>query len=202
MTPDPTNSGSPVLPRCWSPRFTKSTSAGMLLTDPIAGSVVREAVDFLRHLFGEPSSRGSQMAARAAAPLEPEETIAASCSALAHDLLRTVVEWPISRRGSARQMTIWIKEDEPVRKIQVTIDDKTERLLEALAVPRAGNKSFVVREAVRRMAEQEGFEQYLDWLEQQPDVRVSLEGARADEHQGRTVSHEQVLRRLQKSRRR
>jgi len=64
----------------------------MLLTDPIAGSVVREAVDFLRHLFGEPSSRGSQMAARAAAPLEPEETIAASCSALAQDLLRTVVE--------------------------------------------------------------------------------------------------------------
>jgi predicted transcriptional regulator len=96
----------------------------------------------------------------------------------------------------------WRKEDKPVRKIQLTIDDETVRLLEALAVPRAGNKSSVVREAVRRMAEQEGFEQYLDWLEKQSDVRVSLEGARADERQGRTVSHEQVLRRLQKSRRR
>ncbi len=95
-----------------------------------------------------------------------------------------------------------MKEDERVRKIQVTIDDETVRLLEALAVPRASNKSFVVREAVRRMAEQEGFEQYLDWLEQQPDVRMSLERARADEREGRTVSHEQVLRRLRKSKHR
>ena len=89
-----------------------------------------------------------------------------------------------------------------MRKIQVTIDDETVRLLEALAVPRASNKSFVVREAVRRMAEQEGYEQYLDWLEQQPDVRMSLERARADEREGRTVSHEQVLRRLRKSKHR
>jgi len=88
-----------------------------------------------------------------------------------------------------------------VRKIQVTIDDETVRLLEALAAPRASNKSFVVREAVRRMAEQEGFEQYLDWLEQQPDIRMSLERARADEREGRTVAHEQVLRRLRRSRR-
>jgi len=63
-----------------------------LLTDTIAGGVVREAIDFLSRLFGEPSSRGSQMAARAAVPLESAETIAASCSALAQDLLRTVVE--------------------------------------------------------------------------------------------------------------
>ena len=89
-----------------------------------------------------------------------------------------------------------------MKKFQVTIDDETERLLEALAAPRAGNKSFVVREAVRRMAEQEGFEQYLDWLEQQPDVRVSLDRARADEREGRTVAHHLVLRRLPKPRRR
>lgn len=36
-----------------------------------------------------------------------------------------------------------------VRKIQITIDQETARLLKALAAPRAGNKSFVVREAVR-----------------------------------------------------
>jgi hypothetical protein len=59
-----------------------------LLTDPIG--VVREAVAFLRHLFADPSSRGSQMAARPTAPLEPPETIAASCAALAQDLLRAV----------------------------------------------------------------------------------------------------------------
>jgi predicted transcriptional regulator len=87
-----------------------------------------------------------------------------------------------------------------MRKIQVTIDEETARLLETLAAPRARNKSFVVREAVRRMAEQEGFEQYLDWLEQQPGVRVSLERGLADEREGRMVSHERVLKRLRKPR--
>lgn len=68
-------------------------------------------------------------------------------------------------------------------------------MLESLAVPRAGNKSFVVREAVRRMAEQEGFEQYLDWLEHQRGVRRSLERALADERAGRTVPHSRLARR-------
>lgn len=88
-----------------------------------------------------------------------------------------------------------------MKKVQVTIDDETARLLETLAAPRAGNKSFVVREAVRRLAEQEGFEQYLDWLEQQPQVRVSLERALADERAGRIVRHEQAKRRFRKLRR-
>jgi len=88
-----------------------------------------------------------------------------------------------------------------MKKVQVTVDTETARLLEALAAPRAGNKSFVVREAVRRMAEQEGFERYLDWLEHQPEVRASLERALADEREGRTLAHEQVLRRLRKPRR-
>ncbi len=80
------------------------------------------------------------------------------------------------------------------RKIQVTVDDATVQRLETLAVPRAGNRSFVIREAVRRMAEQEGFEQYLDWLEQQPGVRASLDRALTDEESGRTVSHAQARR--------
>ncbi len=80
------------------------------------------------------------------------------------------------------------------RKIQVTVDDATVQRLETLAAPRAGNRSFVIREAVRRMAEQEGFEQYLDWLEQQPGVRASLDRALTDEESGRTVPHAQVRR--------
>lgn len=87
-----------------------------------------------------------------------------------------------------------------MKKVQVTIDEETARLLDSLAAPRAGNKSFVVREAVRRMAEQEGFEQYLDWLEQQPAVRTSLERALADEKAGRTVAHKQVLKSQRKPR--
>ena len=88
-----------------------------------------------------------------------------------------------------------------MKKVQVTIDEDTARLLERLATPRAGNKSFVVREAVRRMAEQEGFEGYLDWLEQQPDVRRSMERALADERGSRTTSHDQVRKRFRKGRR-
>jgi predicted transcriptional regulator len=86
------------------------------------------------------------------------------------------------------------------RKIQVTIDDDTFRLLETLATPRAGNRSFVIREAVRRMAEQEGFERYLDWLEQQPGVRMSLDRALTDEQEGRTIRHAEVRRRIRASR--
>ncbi|HEV8340571.1 MAG TPA: hypothetical protein VGR25_13090 [bacterium] len=41
-----------------------------------------------------------------------------------------------------------------MRKVQVTIDEQTAKLLETLAAPRAGNESFVVREAVGGMAEQ------------------------------------------------
>src|SRR5688572_20484870 len=88
-----------------------------------------------------------------------------------------------------------------VKKVQVTMDEDTARLLDALAAPRAGNKSFVVREAVRRMAEQEGFEEYLDWLEAQPKIRASMERALADERDGNTVPHEDVLKRLAKIRR-
>ncbi len=75
-----------------------------------------------------------------------------------------------------------------MKKVQFTIDDSTSRLLDSLAKPRAGNKSFVVREAVRRMADQEGFEEYLDWLEQQSHVRASLERGSADARSGRVVS--------------
>jgi len=81
----------------------------------------------------------------------------------------------------------------PVKKLQITMDEETVELLETLAAPRAGNKSYVVREAVRRMAEQEGFETYLDWLESQPKVRASLDRASADEREGRTVAHADVI---------
>jgi len=65
-------------------------SVQALLADSVASDVVREALAFLKRLFGEASGRGSQMAARAAAPLEPADTIAASCAALTLDLLRAV----------------------------------------------------------------------------------------------------------------
>ena len=89
-----------------------------------------------------------------------------------------------------------------MKKAQFSIDGETSRLIESLARQRAGNKSFVVREAVRRMAEQEGFETYLDWLEQQPQVRTSLERGLADLQAGRAIPHKQVVRRAGRSARR
>lgn len=62
-----------------------------LLNEEISAGVTREALTFLRDLFSEPSRPGCQMAARAAAPLEPEDTITASCAALTQDLLQAVV---------------------------------------------------------------------------------------------------------------
>lgn len=89
-----------------------------------------------------------------------------------------------------------------MKRVQITIDEETAQVLERLATPRAGNKSFVVREAVRRMAEQEGFEDYLDWLERRPDIRRSTGQALADERAGRVLSHEQALKRLRRAKRR
>src|SRR3972149_1630131 len=100
---------------------------------------------------------------------------------------------------------VWIdmgKGRSRMKKVQVTIDAETARLLDTLAAPRAGNKSFVVREAVRRMAEQEGVEEDLDWLGGAPRGGAPLERALADERAGRTVAHEQAMRRARKPRRR
>lgn len=58
-----------------------------LRADPMAGEVTGAAIDHLRTMFGDHRAIGSQMAARAAAPLEDPETIAASCAALTRDLL-------------------------------------------------------------------------------------------------------------------
>lgn len=59
-----------------------------LLNEEISAGVTEEALTFLRDLFSEPSRPGCQMAARAAAPLESENTITASCAVLTQDLLQ------------------------------------------------------------------------------------------------------------------
>jgi hypothetical protein len=61
-----------------------------LLDEEISADVTEEALSFLRDLFSEPLRPGCQMAARAAVPLEPEDTIAASCAFLTQDLLRAI----------------------------------------------------------------------------------------------------------------
>ena len=68
---------------------TKSLAADLrtLGNDPRSAEVTSEAIDHLRTLFAEAAAQGSQMAARAATPLEDPEVVAASSAALASDLL-------------------------------------------------------------------------------------------------------------------
>jgi hypothetical protein len=53
----------------------------------LSAEVTEEAITYLTELFSTPDAPGSMMAARAATPLEDPDTVAASCAALAGDLL-------------------------------------------------------------------------------------------------------------------
>jgi hypothetical protein len=69
------------------------TLAGGLRTlggEELSAGVTGQAIGFLRDLFGRPISPGSEMASRAAAPLEEENTIRESSAALAGELLNAV----------------------------------------------------------------------------------------------------------------
>lgn len=58
-----------------------------LREDRRCAEVTSEAIEHLRTLFAEATAPGSQMAARAATPLEDPDVVAASCAALTNDLL-------------------------------------------------------------------------------------------------------------------
>lgn len=71
---------------------TTDLAAGLekALAGKISAAVAREAFPLLQRLFARPESAGSRMAARAATPMESTETTAASCAALAGDLLANI----------------------------------------------------------------------------------------------------------------
>ncbi len=70
-----------------TPTEALATSLTMLRADPLAGPTTNVALDLLQELFGTPDTVGSQMAARAVEGLADPDVIAASCAALAEDLL-------------------------------------------------------------------------------------------------------------------
>lgn len=72
------------------PTQTLAEMLDVLRGDMRSGVVTLEAVDYLRALFAEPTSPGSQMAARATTPLEDPDVVSASSAALASDLLAAV----------------------------------------------------------------------------------------------------------------
>ncbi len=79
------------------------------------------------------------------------------------------------------------------KRVQVVLDDETYRLLNALAQPRAGNKSFVVREALRYFADRESVERMLDGILSQRHAREAMEAGLAARSRGRLVPHARVV---------
>lgn len=78
------------------------------------------------------------------------------------------------------------------KKVQVVLDEETYRMLETLAKPRAGNKSFVVREALRYFADRENIERVLDVVLAQRHAREAMEAGIAAHKAGRLIPHERA----------
>jgi len=87
------------------------------------------------------------------------------------------------------------------KKVQVVLDEDTYRLLETLAHPRAGNKSFVVREALRYFADRERIERALDGVLGQQYVREAMDAGITARAEGRLIPHEQVIRGIRRKKR-
>ncbi len=89
-----------------------------------------------------------------------------------------------------------------MRKVTLTLDTRTVGRLNRLARPRGGNKSFVVREAIRIMSENEALEEYLAEVEAQPEFQASMARALRDIREGKVIPHEEFVRRFDPRRRR
>ena len=76
----------------------------------------------------------------------------------------------------------------PVRS-QFVLDARTNRLLEELASERAGNRSFVVREAIQLYAL---LESTLEEIEADQGFQRMMERSTSDIHKGRVFTHAEV----------
>jgi len=78
---------------------------------------------------------------------------------------------------------------------QFVLDTRTDNLLEELAEGRAGNRSFVVREAIRLYAD---LENMLEQVEATDGFREMMKLSAADVRAGRTYTQAEVRKRLAK----
>ena len=85
------------------------------------------------------------------------------------------------------------------KRRQFVLDDGTNRLLEDLAADRAGNLSFVVREAIQLYARME--DQLLE-MESDTDFQGMMERSADDIRAGRVVPHAEVKKRARSKKRR
>lgn len=77
------------------------------------------------------------------------------------------------------------------KRRQFVLDDRTNEVLEKLAADRAGNLSFVVREAIQLYADMDS---RLDQIEQDPEFQRMMERSEDDIHSGRLVPHKEAIR--------
>lgn len=80
-------------------------------------------------------------------------------------------------------------------RCQFVLDKQTHNMLEELAEARAGNRSFVVREAIRLYA---SCESRIDELERDPGFLRMMESTETDIRDGRTLTHSEVKKRARK----
>jgi predicted transcriptional regulator len=80
---------------------------------------------------------------------------------------------------------------------QFVLDTQSEKLLDQLAAARAGNRSFVIREAIALYA---SLEDHLSEIESQPAFRRQMQRSAADIESGRLLTHAQAARRLRRKR--
>jgi len=73
---------------------------------------------------------------------------------------------------------------------QFVLDEETEALLSELSASRAGNRSFVVREAIRLYAV---LENWLDTIEADPGLQQMMANSLADIEAGRVMSSRKLL---------
>lgn len=80
---------------------------------------------------------------------------------------------------------------------QFVLDARSEELLDQLAAARAGNRSFVVREAIALYA---GLEERLAEIEADPGFRRRMRRSADDLEAGRVLTQAQAEKRLRRKR--
>jgi predicted transcriptional regulator len=78
---------------------------------------------------------------------------------------------------------------------QFVLDERSEQMLDHLAASRAGNRSFVVREAIALYA---SLEDRLNEIESQPGFQRQMRKSGEDIQAGRVLTHAQLKKRLGK----
>lgn len=80
---------------------------------------------------------------------------------------------------------------------QFVLDARSEQLLDRLAASRAGNRSFVIREAIALYA---SLEDRLAEIEAEPGFQRLMRQTAADIEAGRVLTHAQVKKLVRKKR--